>query len=135
MHLQRLATAATVAIAALALAAATGARPAAGTVPPLRSGVAGEVLSRRAGMQCFRAPCGVPVPGLTVTFTRGERVVRARSDRAGRFRLALPPGAWVARAPGLLSVLDGYVVRVRPGRYTPLVLFVRGRGQARLQLT
>jgi len=90
------------------------------------SGVAGQVFARQGGAPgCVRAPCFKPAAGVTVTFTRGTQVVRATSNRLGRFRLVLAPGAWTVRAPGLVSVTGGArLVRVPSGRMMPLSLLV-----------
>lgn len=89
------------------------------------AGVAGQVLTRQtSGAGCVRAPCYRPVAGVSVTLT-GVRTVHVRTDRAGRFRVVLEPGQWVAHAPRLVSLnRAGIPFRVVPGRFRKLTLVV-----------
>lgn len=107
-------------LGALALAAPAAASTGAA------SGVSVRVVARDASARgCLRAPCYKPVAGVTVTFVRGSQVVRATSDRLGRFRLLLSPGTWTVRAAGMVSVGAGpRVVRVQVGRILPLTIVV-----------
>jgi hypothetical protein len=107
-------------LAALALAA-----PAA-TASTAASGVSVRVVTRDASARgCLRAPCYRPVAGVTVAFVRGSQVLRATSDRLGRFRLLLAPGTWTVRAAGMVSVgAAPRVVRVLTGRVMPLTIVV-----------
>ena len=90
------------------------------------SGVDGRVMARQSGLGCVRVSCFKPVAGVTVTFLREDRSVRATSDRLGRFRVLLSPGTWTARASGLLAPQGGsLVIRVREGRYLPVAFIVR----------
>lgn len=43
-------------------------------------------------------PCDKPAAGVTLTFTRRERTVRAKTDRSGRYSVRLVPGTWSVRA-------------------------------------
>lgn len=43
-------------------------------------------------------PCTKPAADVVLTFTHGTRVVRARTDGAGRYRISLRAGAWAVRA-------------------------------------
>lgn len=90
------------------------------------SGVVGQVVAQQeGGLGCVRAPCFKPVAGVTVTFTRGTHVLRATSDRRGRFRLLLAPGMWTVRAPGLVTLAGRpRVVRVPDSRVVPISLVV-----------
>jgi hypothetical protein len=111
-------------LVAAVLAFGLAAPVSAGVTP---SGVTGQVVARQGGLGCFRAPCVRWMPGVMVTFTRGVRTVRARSDRSGRFRFALARGMWTAQAPGLMVLGMGpFVVRVREGRFLPVTFLLRG---------
>jgi hypothetical protein len=113
-----------VVLASLVVTAALGVAAAVAAAAP--SGVDGRVMARQSGLGCLRTSCFKPVAGVTVTFVRGERSVRATSDRLGRFRVPLSPGVWTARARGLLAPQDGsLILRVREGRYLPVAFIVR----------
>lgn len=43
-------------------------------------------------------PCDKPAAGVTLTFTRRDRTVRAKTDGAGRYSVRLVPGTWSVRA-------------------------------------
>ncbi|HEX7627044.1 MAG TPA: hypothetical protein VF379_08290 [Gaiellaceae bacterium] len=43
-------------------------------------------------------PCTKPAARVVLTFTQGTRVVRVKTDGAGRYRISLRAGAWAVRA-------------------------------------
>jgi hypothetical protein len=43
-------------------------------------------------------PCDKPAAHVTLRFTRPGRVVKAKTDGAGRYRVSLDPGTWTVRA-------------------------------------
>jgi hypothetical protein len=42
-------------------------------------------------------PCSKPAKRTTLTFSRASRVVTAKTDAAGRYRVQLPTGTWSVR--------------------------------------
>ena len=43
-------------------------------------------------------PCSGPAKRVTLTFSRPGRVLSAKTDVAGRYRLTLPAGSWSVRS-------------------------------------
>jgi hypothetical protein len=62
------------------------------------------------------APCSGPAKRVTLTFTRAGRVVSAKTDAAGGYRLTLPLGTWSVRASVGMHMTPTTVV-VRPGTH------------------
>jgi hypothetical protein len=65
-------------------------------------------------------PCDEPAKGVTLLFSRNDRVVgRAVTDEQGRYRLRLPAGLYSVRRPAAASIdrkLEPNHVRVYGGR-------------------
>jgi len=93
--------------------------------------VTGRVYRDATKIQCVRAPCLEPAPGVRVTFRRlgVSRGVTTGPD--GSFRLALPAGLYRVTAPGLVrtGVVNLDAVRVRAGARVVLALRVSKRSQ------
>ena len=84
--------------------------------------VTGRVWREAKTIQCVRAPCLEPAPGVKITFTRAGARRVVTTNRQGRYSITLAPGLYRVTGPGLVRKgLDA--VRVRPG--TPLVLNLR----------
>lgn len=116
-------------IAALAGACAT-ARPAPpSATPTLANGVEGQAL---IGPMCPVIQADTPCPDqpyaatLTVLNQAGQVVATAQADAQGRFRLALPPGAYTLRPespPGLpLPRAEPLSFTVTTGYWTTLTI-------------
>jgi hypothetical protein len=58
-------------------------------------------------------PCSGPAKHVTLTFTRAGRVMSAKTDAAGAYRLTLPVGTWSVRASAGM-------------RMTPTTVVIRG---------
>jgi len=57
-------------------------------------------------------PCSRPADHVTLTFTRGGRVVRAKTDASGRYRVSLATGTWsLSLAAGMQRTPTNVVVR------------------------
>jgi len=93
----------------------------------------GQVVVRGVGLGCLREPCWKPMPSVPVTILRREAVVsRALSDADGRFRVALAPGVYTVRAPGLVTLAPGPVPQrsnelratLRAGQLTRVTLVI-----------
>ncbi len=64
-----------------------------------------QVTKRDDSIRCVRAPCWVPAAGVKVTIVRDDQVVARRvSGKDGRFRIELDAGAYLLRAPYLVSL-------------------------------
>jgi hypothetical protein len=65
-------------------------------------------------------PCDAPAKGVTLLFSRNDRVVsRVVTDAAGRYRLRLPAGLYTVRRPAAPIIdrrLDPDHARVRSGK-------------------
>ncbi|MFN0153826.1 MAG: carboxypeptidase-like regulatory domain-containing protein [Gaiella sp.] len=113
-------TAPVLALVTLVIAASASARPLE------TSALAVQVMKRAADdVQCVRAPCTVPAPGVRVTILReGTVLARRTTDKTGRFRIELTPGTYLLRAPNLLSLpkRGERKVIVRAGQTTRVTL-------------
>jgi hypothetical protein len=73
-------------------------------------------------------PCDEPAKGVTLLFSRSDRVVgRVVTDDEGRYRLRLPAGVYMVRRPGAASLdrkLEPNRVRVFAGRRTNVDFFI-----------
>ncbi|MFN8222649.1 MAG: hypothetical protein U0R50_05295 [Gaiellales bacterium] len=81
------------------------------------------------GIVCIKAPCWLPLSGISVTFVRdGQVVARGRSGRDGHLRIRLAPGSYVVRAPEIapLESRKPRVVRVVSGRMTRVLVPLLG---------
>jgi len=86
------------------------------------SGIRGTVVRSPITPVCREGVrCSAPAPGVVVVALRGGvRVASATTSSAGMYRLALPPGTYVLRAPRLL-MSGGHqsrTVRVVKGVFT-----------------
>jgi hypothetical protein len=85
------------------------------------SGLRGVVMRGPITPVCREGvPCSAPAKDTALVFTRLGRSVTTRTDDAGRYRVALAPGAWTVRTGGTRRVGTGIspnVVRVLPGRF------------------
>jgi hypothetical protein len=61
-------------------------------------------------------PCSGPAKNATLTFSRAGRVVTAKTDASGRYRLSLHVGTWVVRVNVGMRVAPSSVV-VRTGTH------------------
>jgi hypothetical protein len=61
-------------------------------------------------------PCSGPAKHVTLTFTRPGRVLSAKTDAAGGYRLTLPLGTWSVRASAGMRMTPASVV-VRAGTH------------------
>ena len=104
----------------LALLALDASSVAAGATAP--GVVTGRVWRDAKTIQCVKAPCLEPAPGVKITFTRAGARRVVTTNREGRYSATLAPGFYRVTAPGL--VRRGLeAVRVRSGK--PLVLDLR----------
>lgn len=109
--------------AAAALTAAAAALPAAPSESsPPRSGLHGSVRLSPALPVCeVDSPCSRPLPNFTLVFSRrGAVVARARTNDAGRYRVALAAGAYAVRSARPQRLGRGLTptrVRVPDGRF------------------
>lgn len=64
------------------------------------SGIKGTVIKSPTRPVCEEGvPCSAPAAGVTLVFVRGGvRVATATTSKAGTYRVALRPGAYVVRA-------------------------------------
>ena len=65
-------------------------------------------------------PCSAPAKNTPLSFSRGGRVVRTRTDNTGHYRVSLVPGSWTVKtpeAPRIGSGITPRVVRVVAGRF------------------
>jgi hypothetical protein len=85
--------------------------------------VTGRVWRDAKTIQCVRAPCLEPAPGVRITFARaGSRRV-VTTNREGRYSATLAPGLYRVTGAGLVRRgLDA--VRVRSGKHLVLDLRV-----------
>lgn len=59
------------------------------------SGLFGTVTRAPTQPVCMVGkPCSAPAKNVVLLFTRGDRVLRTRTDDHGRYRVALLPGAY-----------------------------------------
>jgi hypothetical protein len=104
-------------ITALALAA-LGATFAHGVAP---SGLRGLVTRSPIMPVCREGvPCSAPAKNTPLVFFRKGSSVKARTDSAGRYRVALVPGWWNVRTAGRLQIGSGISptrVRVYAARF------------------
>lgn len=106
--------------------------PTASAAPSSTSGatgaVVGQVWNDAKTIQCVRAPCLEPAPGIMVRLVRaGHTVARVTSGVDGRFRLRLPVGTYTvvgARLVGVGLEKPARIVRVLDGRLTRVALRV-----------
>ena len=119
MSIGRLSSMLLVLLAALGLASAA---PSA-----VRSGVYGTVLAGPTRPVCVESePCYEPVR-VTLVFSRlatGKEAARTRSNKQGRFRLALPAGYYAVRTVERIGIDRSVAprrVHVRTGRFTRIV--------------
>jgi hypothetical protein len=105
------------AIAALALGGLDGTSAQAVTA----SGLRGLVTRSPITPVCMQGvPCSAPAKNTPLSFSRGARVVRTRTDRTGHYRVSLAPGWWTVRtsaAPRIGSGITPRVVRVFVARF------------------
>jgi len=111
-------------LAAALLAAVVATAPAA----PSRSGLYGTVRKGPVRPVCRAGePCTVPVE-VTLVFSRqGREVARLRSNRQGRYRVALPPGYYQIRTVeriGIRRLPRPHAVHVRAGHWDRIDLFL-----------
>ena len=84
-------------LAALCTALAVGAASAAGSTG---SGVRGIVMRGPTKPVCeLGSPCSAPATGVRLMFVRGDITRTTTTDDAGRYRIALAPGAYAVRIP------------------------------------
>jgi hypothetical protein len=85
------------------------------------SGLYGRVVISPAQPVCrVGVPCTAPAKNTWLTFSaHGRRVARTRTDLRGRYRLALPPGAYAVRVAVRVigRGLEPQRAVVRTGRY------------------
>jgi hypothetical protein len=108
-------------IVVLTIAALT----AAGAADAATLNVRGSVIRGPVAPVCrVDVPCNVPVVGLPLVFlVSGREVAHVKTDGAGRFAVALPPGAYQVKTtrrlafggpvPRTFHVLGGQVTRLR----------------------
>jgi hypothetical protein len=110
-------------LTALALATATAAAACGGGSSAGRAGLHGLVMRGPIAPVCRTGvPCSQPAAKALLLFTRsGGAAVRVRTDRHGRYRVSLAPGAYrvtvprregVAVAPSRTTVVSGRTRRV-----------------------
>jgi len=96
---------------ALALALAALGATSAHAVPA--SGLRGLVTRSPIMPVCMEGvPCSAPAENTPLIFSRGGKFVRTRTDRAGRYRVALTPGWWKVRTAGASRIGSGITPRV-----------------------
>ena len=111
-------------VVALLLATLTLASASAGAPSPSGpgTGLRGIVTRGPITPVCVEdEPCDEPAAGITLRFSRqGPVVVRVKTDRAGHYRVELPPGRYAVttalRAGATLTPRTARVVRARVGR-------------------
>jgi hypothetical protein len=88
-------------LASLALVGAAGAQATVG-----RGSLAGVVKRGPIAPVCVvEQPCDEPAKGVTLLFSRNDRVVgRVITDDQGRYRLQLPAGLYSVRRPAAASI-------------------------------
>jgi len=89
----------------------------------LASGLHGTVVISPSQPVCMVGqPCSKPDPGDVLAFWRqGRRIATTRTDGAGRYRVALPPGRYTVTAPrhrGIGRGLNPHYVTVPKTRYS-----------------
>lgn len=104
-------------IATLALGALGGTSAHAVTA----SGLRGLVTRSPIAPVCMQGvPCSAPAKNTPLSFSRGGRVVRTRTDGTGHYRVSLTPGWWNVRTPAAPRIGTGItprVVRVLAARF------------------
>lgn len=87
----------------------------------------GRVMRDAKTIQCVRAPCLEPAPGVKITFTRVGARRSVTTDRYGRYSATLAPAVYRVTGPGLVRQgLDA--VRVRSGKRVVLNLRIGASG-------
>jgi len=85
------------------------------------SGLRGVVTRSPITPVCMEGvPCSAPAKNTLLVFFRRERSVRTRTDRVGRYRVALAPGSWSVRTatvPRIGSGIEPHTVRVFAARF------------------
>ena len=102
-------------IAAASLLAGCGSRQVGGS-----GGLSGTVIISPATPVCrIGASCTRPARGLTLLFLHGGDSARAKTDKHGRFQIALSPGTYRLRvlSAGPGSRLKPRIAMVRTGDY------------------
>ena len=94
-----------------------------------RGALAGVVMRGPIVPVCaVEQPCDEPARGVTLLFSRGDRVVgRVVTDDEGRYRLRLPSGLYTVRRPAAASIdrkLEPNRARVFAGRRTNVDFFI-----------
>jgi len=81
--------------------------------------VTGRVWRDAKTIQCVKAPCLEPAPGVKITFTRAGARRVVTTNREGRYSATLAPGFYRVSGPGLVrqGPVDLNAVRVRSGAH------------------
>ena len=85
------------------------------------SGLRGLVTRSPTEPACEQGiPCSAPAENTPLTFLRGARIVKTRTDATGGYRVSLAPGWWTVTtkfAPRIGTGIKPRAVRVLAGRF------------------
>jgi hypothetical protein len=90
------------------------------------SGLQGRVMRGPTMPVCrVNEPCEEPAPGVKLFFSRSGKVLaRTTTDKQGRYRIGISPGAYAVRTNAFSKVTQPRRVKVPRGRYARVVFHI-----------